>query len=77
MTCDKLFLASELHRRDILDAPVRIYPKCHPKAHINVFCDSERAVFVLCCSKCDRVIDEVKTKWTKHGNMDPPTSKGV
>lgn len=78
--CDKIFNAAEESRKN-LDAPTRIIPGCHPKkGKVEVYVDSQRDKIYLCCSICETVIDVVKTKWTKYGNITTankrPKAKG-
>ena len=61
MTCNKLFNGASKHRKH-LDAPVRIYPSCHPGAALDVYVDSAKHTIVLCCSKCDRLIETIHAK---------------
>jgi hypothetical protein len=64
--CHNIFsLAAK--KRESLDAPTKIYPKCHPRAHIDVFVDSVKMTIVLTCSKCDRMITTVKVRG-QYGN---------
>ena len=66
MTCKAIFDIASMKRKD-LDAPVRIYPICHPKCSVDVFVDSKHSKIILCCSVCDRVMDTVRTKWMANG----------
>lgn len=66
--CEKLFVNAVEHRKH-LDAPVKIYPGCHPKAHVEVYVDSTRGSVILCCSRCGDVLEEVKSTWLKYGNI--------
>lgn len=50
--CKNLFASA----KSKIDCPVRVYPKCHPKAHLDVFVDAKFHAIVLCCSTCDRPI---------------------
>lgn len=61
MTCQKLFEGAAHHRKE-LDAPIRIYPRCHPKAPVDVFVDCVGGKVTIVCSKCDRTIEEIKVK---------------
>ena len=65
--CDRIFSAARESRKN-LDAPTRMVPKCHPRARLDVYVDSERDVIYLCCSRCDQIIDTVRTKWLAYGN---------
>ena len=37
-----------------LKAPMRLFPRCHPKEKLDVYIDGKKKIVVLCCSKCDR-----------------------
>lgn len=45
-----------------LDCPVRMFPRCHPKAHCEVFVNPRKREIVLTCSKCDRPITTIKAR---------------
>jgi len=59
MACRDLFNSAYV-RRASLDAPVRIHPRCHPKAGVDVFVDTQNHSVILVCSRCDRTIACVK-----------------
>lgn len=52
-----------------MDCPIRMFPKCHPRAHIEVFIDVRHRSFILCCGQCDRPVTTVVAKTGKdnHG----------
>lgn len=50
--CKNLFTSAKSE----MGFPVRVYPKCHPRAHLDVFVDAKYRTIMLCCSKCDRPI---------------------
>lgn len=76
MTCRSLFEGATKHRKE-LDAPIRIFPRCHPKAYLEVFVDSKKGTVILCCSACDRLVETIKAKGVGNGNVDPSTAKGA
>lgn len=45
-----------------MDCPVRVRPRCHNRAHIDVFVDGKRKIVTLVCSKCDRTISTIRLK---------------
>jgi len=49
-------------KRTELDAPTRLFPRCHPDAFLDVFVDSKTNSIVLCCSQCDRLVATIKAK---------------
>lgn len=61
MTCKSLFNGASKNRKH-LDAPVRIYPKCHPGAALDVYVDSVKGTIILCCAKCDRLVETIHPK---------------
>lgn len=55
MSCKELIeIASKLQK--ILDCPKKLSPKCHPRAHVEVFVDGKKGIITLVCSKCDKTI---------------------
>jgi hypothetical protein len=65
--CRELFDGASRRRKE-LDAPTRVYPRCHPTAHMDVFVDSKNQTVILSCSACDRTISTIKTKWKPNAN---------
>lgn len=59
--CRDIFIMAERMRKS-LDAPIKLYTRCHPRAHIEIFVDCKKRTIILCCSKCDRLITTVKVK---------------
>jgi len=56
--CNELF--SDASRK--MDCPIRMYPKCHIRAHFDVYVDAKKREIILCCSKCDRPLPPIKVK---------------
>lgn len=59
MMCENLWLGAK--NKDI-DCPIRVTPKCHPRAHCEVFVDLKKYAIILTCSRCDRPISTVRVK---------------
>lgn len=39
-----------------MDCPIRLTPKCHPKAHVDVYVSARLRTIMVCCGHCDRPI---------------------
>lgn len=57
--CHDLF--SSARKKDI-ECPIRIFPKCHKRAHVEVYVDAQKMLIILTCSRCDRPIAKVKVR---------------
>ena len=67
MTCRNLFDPAG-DKRKKLDCPSRVFPKCHPRAYLDVFCDSKNKTIILVCGQCDRTVSVIKAKVNPDGN---------
>lgn len=59
MVCHELMHGASM-KQEYLDCPIRVFPKCHKKAHVEVFVDGKRRKIMLCCSACDRPISLIE-----------------
>lgn len=72
MSCRELFSEALSHSRL---CPVRLFPRCHPKAFCEVFVDGRTNEIVLTCGQCDRPIARVHVRHLKKPTgkeMTPP-----
>lgn len=54
-----VFAASKLR------CPIKLWPKCHPKAHLDVYVDAAKREILLCCSQCDRPVRRIVPRFKK------------
>lgn len=45
--------------------PIRVFPTCHPKAHLDVHVDGLGGVIYLSCNQCDRLVAKIKVPKTR------------
>lgn len=63
MTCYRLFQDTQKHQtKTRMKCPIRIFPYCHPHAHLDVFVDGKKRTVTLVCSQCDKTMATVKVK---------------
>lgn len=48
-----------------LNCPIRLLPKCHPKAEIEAYIDSAKGTVTLCCKDCESPLAIIHTKHGK------------
>lgn len=71
--CNEIIQAAiEQQIKADIECPIRIKPKCHRKASINVFVDVSRKMITLSCSKCDQTITRIKIR-----NINAKMDKGT
>ena len=51
-----------------LDCPIKLFPRCHHKAPIDIFVDGKKRTITLVCSKCDRTISQVHVRKDPNGD---------
>lgn len=64
MMCRELFSSAAKK----LDCPIRMFPRCHPRSHLDVYVDARKRIVTLCCSKCDQIVATIKAKNGKTTN---------
>lgn len=63
MACKEIIdNATRQQRKTRMKCPVRLYPKCHHKAPIDLFCDGRKRIIYLVCSKCDATLSQIIVK---------------
>lgn len=61
MTCSDMFENVGVKQaRCGMKCPLRVFPKCHPKAYIDVFVDSRRRIITLVCGACDQTLEVIR-----------------
>lgn len=45
-----------------LDCPIKVFPKCHKRAHVEVHVDAKRRRIILSCSHCEQPISTIEVK---------------
>ena len=63
MACKELFLnAAKQERRTKIRAPIRLFPRCHPNAFVDVFADHRSRTITLVCGACDRTMEVIHVR---------------
>lgn len=70
--CRELFQAAI---KKYTGCPIRVFPRCHPHAHFDVFIDPKKGTITLCCSKCDRPLPTIRAKH-ENGTSKRDAGKG-
>lgn len=68
--CSELFTVAAKK----LPCPIKLWPHCHPKAHIDVYVDAKNRKIVLCCSACDRPLTNIHPQLPKKKNEKDKSS---
>lgn len=59
-----------------MDCPIRLHPRCHPKANFDVYVDAPKSQFVLCCSSCDQPVEFITAKLGRR-KKNAPMDRGT
>lgn len=59
MSCKELFAIATKGQVSI-DAPMKVRPRCHNRANVEVFVDGKKRKVMLVCSKCDQTIAVIR-----------------
>ena len=70
MVCQELLLEASAHqKKNKIKCPIRIFPKCHPKAYVDCFVDGKLKIITLVCSACDQTIATIQVKGKLSGKI--------
>lgn len=58
MSCKEIFEGA-VRQQGAVDCPIRMFPKCHPRSHIEIHVDGKRRKIYFSCAKCDRPITTI------------------
>lgn len=62
--CRELFEAAKYK----LNCPVRLFPNCHPGAHLDAYVMVKTRTVTLCCSQCDRPVAVIHARSGRNHN---------
>lgn len=63
MSCSEIIeIATSKQEKSKMDCPIKISPKCHPKAPLEVFVDGKKKVITIVCSRCERTVTTVRVR---------------